>query len=186
MVNDLTLVSLASLDPKGSLEVLEALLNSYQLLALTDNTAKVYTQRAKTLFKFCMHYNLPSPAVTAESITEQWLLYFVAHCAHNMKLAASTINTYLYGIRDWCIGQGLPNPLKTTYGRPLLRLQRVLKGIKELHKETARLRLHVTLDIPRMLISFLSFGCFGQHDDLMLSAVCTLASMDFCGVVSLQ
>ena len=158
-------------------------MNSYQLLALTDNTAKVCTQGAKTFFKFCMHYNLPSPAVTAEPITEQWLLYFVAHCAHHMKLAASTINTYLYGIRDWCIGQGLPDPLKTTYGRLLLRLERVLKGIKKLHKETVRPRLPITIDILRMLTSFLSFGCFGQHDDLMLSAVCTLAFYDFlrCG-----
>ena len=69
-----------------------------------------------------MHYNLPSPAITAEPITEQWLLYFVAHCAHRMKLTASTINIYLYDIRDWCIRQGLPmaNPLKTLYSRPLL------------------------------------------------------------------
>ena len=135
-----------------------------------------------------MHYNLPSPAVTAEPITEQWLLYFVAHCAHHMKLAASTINTYLYGIRDWCIGQGLPDSLQTTYGRSLLQLERVLKGIKKLHKETVRPCLATTVDILRMLISFLLFGCFGQHDDLMLSAVYSMHInflWIFCGVVSL-
>ena len=96
-----------------------------------------------------------------------------------MKLAASTINAYLYGIRDWCIGQGLPDPLKTTYGRPHLRLEKVLKGIKKLHKETVRPRLSITIDLLIMLISFLSFGCFGQHDDLMLSAVCTLVFYGF-------
>ena len=162
-----------------SLQVLDALVNFYQLLALTNNTSKVYSQGAKTFLNFCLQYNIPC----SHPIQEQLLLYFAAHCAYHMKLAASTINTYLFGIRDWCIGQGLPDPLKTIYGQPLLRLDRVLRGIKKLHKAKTRPRLPITVDILRMLIFFLSFSCFGKQDDLMLSAVLTLAFYGFlrCG-----
>ena len=100
-----------------------------------------------------------------------------------MRLAASTINLYLYGIRDWCIGQGLPNPLRDQLGGPLLRLDRILKFIKKLQKVKERPRLLIIIDVLRMLISFLTFGCFGQCDGRMLSASMTLAFFGFlwCG-----
>ena len=96
-----------------------------------------------------------------------------------MRLAASTINLYLYGIRDWCIGQGLPNTLQDQLVGPLIRLDRILEGIKKLQKVKERPRLLITIDVLRMLISFLSFGCFGQCNDCMLSAAMTLAFFGF-------
>ena len=54
-----------------------------------------------------------------------------------------------------------------------------MKGIKKLHKAKARPCLSITIDILHMLISFLSFSCFGKQDDLMLSAVLTLAFYGF-------
>ena len=96
-----------------------------------------------------------------------------------MRLAASTINLYLYGIRDWCISQELPNPLRNQLGGPLIRLGRIFKGIKKLQKVKERLRLPIAIDVLRMLISFLSFGCFDQCDDRMLSAAMTLAFFRF-------
>ena len=41
------------------------------------------------------------------------------------------------------------------------------KGIKKLQKVNERPRLSITIDVLRMPISFLSFGCFGQCDDRM-------------------
>ena len=41
------------------------------------------------------------------------------------------------------------------------------KGIKKLQKVNQRPRLSITIDVLRMPISFLSFGCFGQCDDRM-------------------
>ena len=100
-----------------------------------------------------------------------------------MKLAASTINFYLNGLRNWCIGLGFPNLLRTEYGGPLLCLDRVPKGIKKLHKGHSRPRLPITIDILRMTVSFLSFGCFGIFEDLMMSAAVTFAFYGFlqCG-----
>ena len=78
-------------------------------------------------------------------------------------------------LRIWCIGLGFPNPLKTEYGSPLLCLDRVVKGIKKLHKGHNRPRLPITIDTLRMIVSFLSFGCFGIFEDLMMSAAVTFA-----------
>ena len=92
----------ANRNSRGSLTDLDALVQSYQLMVLTDNTARVYHQGARAFFNFCMHYNLPvGGGATPNGIDEQTLLYFAAHCAHHMKLAASTINLYLYGLRNW-------------------------------------------------------------------------------------
>ena len=57
------------------------------------------------------------------------------------------------------------------------------KGIKKLQKVKERPRLSITIDVLRMPISFLSFGCFGQCDDRMLSAAITLVFVEFlpCG-----
>ena len=54
---------------------------------------------------------------------------------------------------------------------------------QKLHKAKTRPRLPITIDILCMLISFLPFSCFGRQDDLMHSAVVTLAFYGFlrCG-----
>ena len=57
-------------------------------------------------------------------------MYFEAHCAGVRGLSPGTIHNYLYGIRSWSINQGLPDPLRTISGQPLLRLARVSRGIK--------------------------------------------------------
>ena len=49
----------ANRNSRGSLTDLDALVQSYQLLTLTDNTARVYNKGARPFFNFCMHYNLP-------------------------------------------------------------------------------------------------------------------------------
>ena len=65
-----------------------------------------------------------------------------------MKLAASNINLYLYGLCNLCIGLG-------EYGGPLLCLDRVLKGIKKCHKGHSRPRLPMTTDILQCLFCHL-------------------------------
>ena len=100
-----------------------------QLLSITDNTRRIYNSRTRTFFQFCLQYNLTPLGIHSTGIHENLLLYYVTHCAHHMRLAASVINLYLYGIRDWCIGQGLPNRLRDQLGGPLIHLDRILKGI---------------------------------------------------------
>ena len=49
----------AKRNSRGSLTDLDALVQSYQLMALTDNTARVHNQGVRAFFNICMHYNLP-------------------------------------------------------------------------------------------------------------------------------
>ena len=108
---------------------------------------------------------------------------FAAHCAHTMKLAASTINTYLYGIRDWHLGRGHPDPLQNKYGRPLVWLETILRGIKKIHTVQRRPRLPITVDILRLLVFLVSQGCFGSTEDIMFIAALNLTFFGFlhCG-----
>ena len=110
-------------------------------------------------------------------------MYFVTYCAHRLNLAFSTINTYLYGIRNWQIVYGFPDPLKDSIGKPLRRLERVLTGIKKLRPGVTRVRLPITIDIMQLLVSFIHRGCFGVPENQMFLAAITLAFYGFlcCG-----
>ena len=76
------------------------------------NLVTYYQAKAKAFQEFCLANGISLPL---SSGTEYTLMCFAAHCAHTMKLAASTINTCLYGIRDWHLGGGQPDPLWNTY-----------------------------------------------------------------------
>ena len=73
-------------------------------------------------------------------------MYFASHFAEVRGLSPSTIHNYLYGICSWFINQGLPDPLRTAWGQPLLRLARVSRGIiKKCHRVNRTKRLRISL-----------------------------------------
>ena len=153
-------------------------------MALTDSTKRVYNQGAKAFQNFCYQYNLPTSFQdTTQHDREALLMYFAAYCANKLNVASTTINNYLYGIRSWQIGRGMADPLKTSFGQPLLCLDRVLKGIKKCKPGVTRPRLPITIDILRLLVSFVTLGCFGKPDDQMFIAAITMAFFGFlrCG-----
>ena len=132
---------------------------------------------------FCSIYQIPTTLGESQSHRETRLMYFVTYCAHRLNLAFSAINTYLYGIRNWQVGYGFPDPLKDSIGKPLRRLERVLTGIKKLRPGATRDRLPITIDIMWLLVSFIHKGCFGVPEDQMFLAAITLAFYGFlrCG-----
>ena len=101
----------------------------YQSLALNETTQRIYDQRAQAYQSFCSIYQIPTTLGESQIHRETRLMYFVTYCAHRFNLAFSTINTYLYGIRNWQIGYGYPDPFKDSIGKPLQRLERVLTRI---------------------------------------------------------
>ncbi|KAL5004611.1 hypothetical protein ScPMuIL_018067, partial [Solemya velum] len=64
-------------------------------------------------------------------ISEDILIYFVAHCFQILHIQYSTIKLYLCGLRFHYRRQG-QNPLVTQAGLPLPRLASILQGIKKL------------------------------------------------------
>ena len=77
----------------------------------------------------------------------------------------------------------MAGPLKTSFGQPLLYLDRVLKGIKKCKPVVMQPRLPITIDILRLLVSFVTLGCFGKPDDQMFITAITMAFFSFlkCG-----
>lgn len=131
-------------------------------MALADTTSRVYNQGAKAFQTFCAHYSLTASLQDMTQPTrEALLMYFAAYCATKRNIALTTINTCLYGILTWQIGRRLADPLIIPFGQSLLCLDRVLKGIKKCKPGKSRPRLPITIDILRLLVSFITQGCFG-------------------------
>ena len=152
------------------------------MLALADATRRNYVKGNKAFTNFCLQLGLLDKRGLIFP-SEENLMYFAAHCAGVKGLSPSTIHNYLYGIRSWSINQGLPDPLRTASGQPLLRLARVLRGIKKCHRVTTNKRLPITSEILRALNKLLGSSCFGKTDDSMMLAAINLAFFAFlrCG-----
>ena len=151
-------------------------------MALADETRRNYFQGNKTFTNFCLQLGLLDKHGLIFP-SEENLMYFVAHCARVRGLSPSMIHNYLYGIRSWSINQGLPDPLRTTSGQALLRLARVLRGIKKCHRVITNKRLPITSEILRTLDKLLGSSCFGKTEDSMMLAAINLAFFAFlrCG-----
>ena len=99
---------------------LDQVVQQYYLAALTSSTHKTYKATEHKYLSFCNEFSI-TPIPTSENV----LCYFAA-CMAQQNLSASTIRTYLSGIRQLQIAGGFPDPL--TDHMP--RLHQVLKGIK--------------------------------------------------------
>lgn len=96
---------------------LEEHANFYLLKGVAPNTARAYKLAQSRHWAFCAQFSLlPLPT------SEQTLILFVAELAQD--LAHSTIRSYLSGVRNLHITNGLPDPLPGS-----LRLNLVLNGI---------------------------------------------------------
>ena len=73
--------------------------------------------------------------------------------------------------------------MRNKYGGPLVRLERILKGIKKIRIVQRRPRLPITIDILRLLVLFVSQGCIDFIEDTMFIAAINLAFFRFlrCG-----
>ena len=114
-----------------------------------------------------------TPIPTSENV----LCYFAA-CLGQQNLSASTIRTYLSGIRQVRITGGFPDPLIDH----MPRLHQILKGIK---LQTARLGKSTRLCIPitlSILWELKSIRLSGNpsYDDLMLWAATVATFFTFC------
>ena len=90
-----------------------------------------YFEGNKAFKNFCLQFGLLGKHGLI-FLSEENLMYFTTHCPGVRGLSPSKIHNYLYGIRSWSIYQGLPDPLRTASGQPLLCLARALHGIKKM------------------------------------------------------
>ena len=117
------------------------------------------------------------------AIDEAILILFVTHCTMNLRLAHTTIKTYLCGVRNLYIEANHGNPLVKVHGQALEKLTLVLRGIKKSQSPNTNRRLPITAPILSALFPLLTGSFFSPFLDALLKASCAMAFFAFlrCG-----
>lgn len=121
-------------------------------------------------------------------ISEDNLIFFVAHCFKVLNLHYTTIKLYLCGIRYHYLKANCNDPLALYNGSPLPRLSLILNSIKKSQTITKKVRLPITFDILEQIVLRLQKGVFSSFIDLMLSTACIVSFFGFmrCGEITVQ
>ena len=117
-------------------------------------------------------------------ISEDILIYFVAHCYKNLRLLHTTIKLYLCGIRFYYIQSNCDHPFDYTNESTLLRLNMIMRAIKRIQGEhNSKPRLPITFQVLGRICNSLRAGVFSTFTDCMLETACTVAFFGFlrCG-----
>ena len=68
-------------------------------------------------------------------ISEDILIYFVAHCLKNLKLLHTTIKLYLCGIRFHYVKSNCEHPFDSAHESTILRLNIIMRAVKRIQGE---------------------------------------------------
>ncbi|CAG2188986.1 unnamed protein product [Mytilus edulis] len=119
-------------------------------------------------------------------VSEEILIYFVAHCQTVLKLHYSTIKLYLCGIRYNYLKENCSDPLELYNGKPLPRLTLILNSVKRSQNQNKRIRLPITFDILEQIIKSLRKGVFSKFIDLMIETASVISFFGFlrCGEIT--
>ncbi|XP_076086765.1 uncharacterized protein LOC143057348 [Mytilus galloprovincialis] len=149
--------------------VLNQAVNELWNSAIANTTRTVYDTGFRKFETFMLlngfqFSNLPP-------ISEDILIYFIAHCFKILSLQYSTIKLYLCGIRYKYV-QDL-----------IMLLDYVLNSVKRLQKTKNHIRLPITFEILEKIVNCLRKGFCSKFTDLMLRTACIVAFYGFlrCG-----
>ena len=92
-------------------------------MSINKSTRTVYEAGFRAFRRFSYMYPSGSLSPTHPTISEEILIYFMAHCFSFLQLKYSTIKTHLAGIRFAYIKAGFQDPCCFVNGQPFLRLQ---------------------------------------------------------------
>ena len=118
--------------------VLEGVIDKLWDLTINHSTRAVYEAGFRAFHRFSNMYPSGWLSSTPPAISEDILIYFVAHCVNALKLKYSTIKTYLAGTRFAYIKAGFQDPCCFQNGQPFLRLRAILKAVKKLQDNTVK------------------------------------------------
>ena len=167
--------------PTGHLVHLDSVVDDLWQTVIAPSTRRVYSTGFKAFQTFLALSGFPG--TNLYPVSEDILIYFLAHCYKVLNLQHSTITTYFAGVRFNYLCQGVGNPLTTPVGLPLYRLQMLLKAVKKLRSKPTVLRFPIDADVLKNMSISLNSGIFGPFTDIMMKAACTLAFFGFlrCG-----
>ena len=111
------------------------------------------------------------------------MVYYVCYLADTKQLAHSTIKSYLAGIRNYCVVEGLDYPFVRHNGQAMLQLKLVLRGIKKSRVPKVLIRLPITSAILIGFFEILNSNVLCQYTKLLMKAALSIAFFGFlrCG-----
>ena len=163
--------------------VLDDVIDKLWDIAISRSTRAVYEAGFRAFHRFSNIYPSGSLSSTHPAISEDILIYFVAHCVNALQLKYSTIKTYLAGTRFAYIKAGFQDPCCFPNGQSFLRLRAILKAVKKSQDNTVKPRLPITSSILSQCCQILRSGFLGAYEDLVLETAFCMAFFGFlrCG-----
>ncbi|CAG2215071.1 unnamed protein product [Mytilus edulis] len=117
--------------------------------AVANTTRSLYNIGFSHFVRFLLLNGITYNSHDLPLISEDVLIYFIAHCFKVLKLKHTTIKIYLCGIRHAYLKSGYHNPLETPHGEFLPRLTLILKSVKRIQGSQTRTRLPITFQFYR-------------------------------------
>lgn len=146
--------------------------------AVAPNTRQAYNTGFNNFIRFLLLAGIMNNIdFTNLQVTEDMLIYFVAHC-YNSKLSYATIKLYTCGIKFMCLKHNIPFPSSTN----LCRMHAILGGVKRACVKTSRPRYPVTFNILKDVCTYLRCNS-NSFQELMMQTACVVAFFGFlrCG-----
>ena len=167
---DCSVMDAGSGETRLALSCFEEHANQYLRMRVAPSTARVYKAAQSRYLAFCSRFSLPPlPA------SEQTLIPFAAELVQD--LAHSTIRSYLSGMRNPDVTNGMADPLPG-----VLRLNPVLKDIRRVEATPPKVKLLVTpLVLHRLVLRLLAE--LVDPDGAMIWAACCARFMAFSAAV---
>ncbi|CAG2232425.1 unnamed protein product [Mytilus edulis] len=151
--------------------------------AVANTTRSLYNIGFSHFVRFLLLNGITYNSHDLPLISEDVLIYFIAHCFKVLKLKHTTIKIYLCGIRHAYLKSGYHNPLETPHGEFLPRLTLILKSVKRIQGSQTRTRLPITFPILQEICLRIRKGVFGKYIDCLIETTCIVAFFAFlrCG-----
>ena len=134
----------------GRDHVLNAAVDELRDSTLAPATRDAYNWGFACFRRFAIMYLIPLPenyVCDLPVINKDTIVYFIAHCFHNLKLKFCMIKLYLAGIRYVYIRAGCANPLTSNVGTPLISVNNILNAVKRIQGQQRKIRLPITFNI---------------------------------------
>ena len=131
-----------------------------------DRTRSLHNIGFSHFERFLLMNNFNCSSHFLPPVSEDILIYYIAHCFKVLKLKHTTIKLYLCGIRHVYLKSGCHSPLETTGGNMLLTLK--LNTVKRLQGSHTRTRLPIIFPVFNQICQRLRKGVFNEYVDCVI------------------
>jgi hypothetical protein len=151
---------------------------------LSARTYQTYNVGCRTYTSFLASNGVIWIGKRMPPISEDILIYFVAHFFKNLKLLHTPIKLYLCGIRFHYVKSNCEHPFDSAHESTILRLNMIMRVVKRIQGEhNPKQSLPITFQVLEIICNSFRSGVFSTFIDCMLETVCSVVFFGFlrCG-----